>query len=231
MATKKPAQARPTPVQLAFANGAFASTVWGKQVVGGRGVTPALGILVIDPVGEMLEILRSLDLGIPLWRASRSRELEAANFHLVVLAVDDRPDWKLVAELSTEAPVILLTAHVDIDNECRAVALGAYGYLDACLPHDAIRRSLQGALRGEPAYARRVLSVLIRSSSPHGANLSLTPRQREVVLLIAKGAADKEIAKALGITTATAQKHVTNLLKRLNVPNRAAAAALITASR
>jgi DNA-binding NarL/FixJ family response regulator len=49
--------------------------------------------------------------------------------------------------------------------------------------------------------------------------------------LIAKGAADKEIANALGITTATAQKHVTNLLKRLNVSNRAAAAALISASR
>ncbi|MDQ6794715.1 MAG: LuxR C-terminal-related transcriptional regulator, partial [Chloroflexota bacterium] len=45
-----------------------------------------------------------------------------------------------------------------------------------------------------------------------------------------KGAADKEIARTLGITTATAQKHVTNLLRRLHVPNRAAAAAVLVRS-
>ena len=49
-------------------------------------------------------------------------------------------------------------------------------------------------------------------------------------MLIARGAADKEIARSLGITTATAQKHVTNLLRRLNVPNRAAAVATMSAA-
>lgn len=168
---------------------------------------------------------------MPLWRAERSSELEAANFHLVVLAVYEQPDWKVVSQLSREAPVLLLTARLEKNDERRAVTVGAFGYVDARMPRDAIRRSLEGALRGEPAYARRVLSALIRNARPNAGDLPLTPRQREVVLLIAKGAADKEIAKTLGITTATAQKHVTNLLKRLNVPNRAAAAALITASR
>jgi DNA-binding NarL/FixJ family response regulator len=205
--------------------------VWVKQAVGGNGLRAALGILAIDPVGDMIEILRSLDLGTPVWRASRSSELDAASFHLVVLAVYDQVDWKVVAQLSAEAPLVLLSVRLDRDDECRAMALGAFGYVDSSISRDAMRRSFEGALRGEPAYARRVLSVLMKRSSPHTANLPLTPRQREVVLLIAKGAADKEIAKALGITTATAQKHVTNLLKRLNVPNRAAAAALISASR
>lgn len=199
--------------------------------MGGNGARSALGILVIDPVGGMFEILRSLDLGTPLWRASRSSELDAANFHLVGLAVYDQVDWSVVAQLSAQAPLVLLTSRLEKEDERRAVAVGAFGYVDATISHDAIRRSVAGALRGEPAYARRVIADLIKRSSPHTANLPLTPRQREVVLLIAKGAADKEIAKALGITTATAQKHVTNLLKRLNVPNRAAAAALISASR
>ena len=60
--------------------------------------------------------------------------------------------------------------------------------------------------------------------------LPLTPRQRQVISLIARGAADKEIAESLGITTATAQKHVTNLLRRLKVPNRAAAVAVMAAT-
>ncbi|HEU5287473.1 MAG TPA: helix-turn-helix transcriptional regulator [Candidatus Limnocylindria bacterium] len=51
----------------------------------------------------------------------------------------------------------------------------------------------------------------------------LTQRQRQIVGMIARGMADKEIAAALGIATATAEKHVANVLLRLQVPNRAAA--------
>ena len=58
----------------------------------------------------------------------------------------------------------------------------------------------------------------------------LTPRQREVVMLIARGAADKEIGQALGIATATAQRHVSNVLRRLDVPNRAAAVGAVSGS-
>ncbi|TMB58875.1 MAG: helix-turn-helix transcriptional regulator [Chloroflexi bacterium] len=65
---------------------------------------------------------------------------------------------------------------------------------------------------------------------PRAEALPLTPRQRQVITLIARGAADKQIAESLGITTATAQKHVTNLLRRLNVPNRAAAVAVMAAT-
>ena len=55
----------------------------------------------------------------------------------------------------------------------------------------------------------------------------LTARQTEIVDLIAGGATDKEIAAALGIRTATAQKHVANLLRRLGVANRAAAVGML----
>ena len=97
---------------------------------------------------------------------------------------------------------------------------------------EALRRSILGALQGEHAYSRRILSALIRNGHWLRASnaLPLTPRQREVIMLIARGAADKEIARSLGITTATAQKHVTNLLRRLNVPNRAAAVATMSAA-
>jgi DNA-binding NarL/FixJ family response regulator len=102
--------------------------------------------------------------------------------------------------------------------------------MDLGVSSRAMRRALVGALRGEPAYSRAVLSERIRielgTAASRGARtLKLTPRQREVVALIATGASDKEIGTALGIATATAQKHVTHLLKRLDVPNRAAAVA------
>ena len=54
----------------------------------------------------------------------------------------------------------------------------------------------------------------------------MTPRQRQIVALIARVASHKEIGGSLGIATATAQNHVPNLLDRLGAPNRAAAVAI-----
>jgi DNA-binding NarL/FixJ family response regulator len=62
----------------------------------------------------------------------------------------------------------------------------------------------------------------VRNTSTTGM-LRLTPRQRQIIELIARGMADKEIAATLGIATTTAEKHVAKLLDRLEVPNRAAA--------
>jgi DNA-binding NarL/FixJ family response regulator len=138
----------------------------------------------------------------------------------------------LIGELAESTTTVILTTRATQDDACHAVAAGVFGYVDTHLPPDAIRRSILGAMRGEHAYSRRVLSTLIRSGRwLRAANaLPLTPRQRQVIMLIAKGAADKEIARSLGITTATAQKHVTNLLRRLNVPNRAAAVAVMSSA-
>jgi DNA-binding NarL/FixJ family response regulator len=88
-----------------------------------------------------------------------------------------------------------------------------------------------GALRGESIYGREVVGAWLRDgqgtrNAGEGAG-RLTARQREIVSLIARGATDKEIGAALGIRTATAQKHVANLLRRLGVPNRAAAVGLL----
>jgi DNA-binding NarL/FixJ family response regulator len=188
----------------------------------------APGILVIDHAGEVFGQLRRLEVGCAVWRsARRMRFVDFTGIPLVVVASYGTPDWRSVAELSQRVRTVIVTVKaVDAEAE-EALRLGAFGYLDAALDGSALARALLGAMRGEPAYPRRVLAThLALNGSRNRAKLSaLTPRQREVVALIAKGAADKEIGRALGITTATAQKHVTNVLKRLNVPNRAAAVA------
>jgi DNA-binding NarL/FixJ family response regulator len=191
-------------------------------------------VLVVDSSGIVFSLLRSAKLGIALWRiTSRTKMPELTGIGLAVVASYDRPDWSLVSRLVDQVPTVIVTSAPDDDDAGRAVAMGASGYVSAALAPDAMRRAMLGALRGEPAYSRRLLAERLRLvTKPQfsGSTLALTPRQREVVTLIARGAADKEIARTLGITTATAQKHVTNLLKRLNVPNRAAAAAVLVSS-
>jgi DNA-binding NarL/FixJ family response regulator len=194
-----------------------------------RGVTSA-GVLVIDEPGTVFGILRSLNLGVSLWRATSSEGIPHAHVALTVVAAYERLDWDLIGELAAGTSTIIVTTHPTTDDACHAVVAGALGYVDAHLQPEALRRSVLGALQGEHAYSRRILPSLIRNSRWLSASeaLPLTPRQKQVIQLIARGAADKEIAQSLGITTATAQKHVTNLLRRLNVPNRAAAVAVMS---
>jgi DNA-binding NarL/FixJ family response regulator len=194
----------------------------------GSGVTS--GVLVVDRSGAVFNLLRSLNLGVPLWRVTTAAEVEHPDISLTVVAAYDETDWQLIGELADGMTTVILTTNPSQSDAAHAVAMGAFGYVDAHLPSEAIRRSILGAMHGEHAYSRRVLSALIKNGRWLRASnaLPLTPRQREVIMLIARGAADKEIARSLGITTATAQKHVTNLLRRLDVPNRAAAVAAMT---
>ena len=150
----------------------------------------------------------------------------------MILAAYATADWDALAPLAgRSATVVISAAHESADAE-RAISAGAFGCLDLEVGPAALRRAVLGSLRGEPAYSRAAIGQHLRSkleATVLGASRArvLTPRQREVVALIANGRSDREIASELGIATTTAQKHVTNVLRRLRVPNRAAAAVAV----
>jgi DNA-binding NarL/FixJ family response regulator len=188
-------------------------------------------ILVWDESGKVFAALRRAAVAASLWRVSdKPNNGDLLQVDLAVAALYRSSDWKKIATVVRQTRTVIVSTTSDRHDAARALASGAFGYLDLGVSSRAMGRALVGALRGEPAYSRAVLSDRIRielgTAASRGARtLELTPRQREVVALIATGASDKEIGTALGIATATAQKHVTHLLKRLDVPNRAAAVA------
>jgi DNA-binding NarL/FixJ family response regulator len=189
---------------------------------------------VLDPTGEVQAVIVRSGLGAALRRlAATADPLAHPQCHLVMYASYGETDWAAVGRSAARVPTVVVGCPADDRDARKALDAGAFGYVDATWPPESLARALAGALRGEPAFPRRLFADLLRqrTESPTLAKiLTLTPRQREVAELIASGAADKEIARALGIATTTAQKHVTHLLKRLDVPNRAAAAAIVAAS-
>jgi DNA-binding NarL/FixJ family response regulator len=195
----------------------------------------APALVVIDPAGRVFGALRELQLGTAIWRTV---QVPAENHQLpsaivVLYVVDGDPPWDEIAACARIWPTVVVTERARPDDATNALRVGAFGYVDAAMPPDGLRRTLLGALRGEPAYRREVIGTWLRvgpSETPHPRAAPvdrLTARQREIVGLIAGGATDKEIGTALGIRTATAQKHVANLLRRLGVRNRAAAVGLL----
>jgi len=192
------------------------------------------GLVLLDQRGDLFNRVRQMDLGTAIWRTLRvpgANEILSQSIVLLV-AVYDEPDWSAIWEIARRFPTIVAVHPTSAQDALRSLQAGAFGYIDRELPADAMRRGLLGALRGESIYGREVVGAWLRDgqgaarSNPEGAG-RLTARQREIVALIARGATDKEIGATLGIRTATAQKHVANLLRRLGVPNRAAAVGLL----
>ncbi len=196
--------------------------------------TRATGFVVVDRRGTVFGLLRNLQLPVALWRTTRiPREEELSNLNVILYVADDRLAWEEIRELGRTWPTIVVTEHASAADASDALRSGAFGYIDVNGSAEGLRRTLLGALRGESAFSREILGRWLREgqSTPRpgqGVRADrLTARQREIIALIAAGATDKEVGSALGIRTATAQKHVANLLRRLGVPNRAAAVGLL----
>jgi len=125
-------------------------------------------------------------------------------------------------------PTLILSERPSATAALAAIEQGVDGYLPADISARALRAALLAVIRGEPAYSRQTLGAWFQAVGAQARvrpRADLTPRQTQIVELIATGATDKEIAAQIGVRTATAQKHVARLLRRLGVRNRAAAVA------
>lgn len=129
--------------------------------------------------------------------------------------------------------VVMLTVRDEAEKLFEAIRAGAQGYLLKNMRAREMLNLLRGAMRGEaaitPALAGLILEEFRRLSRaslpPEEADaVSLTLREREVLTLIAEGAADKEIAEQLGISLYTVKSHVRNILAKLHVSSRYEAA-------
>jgi DNA-binding NarL/FixJ family response regulator len=194
--------------------------------------TRQAAILVVDADGAVFGRLREVGLPGSLWRVTDTKRLAGlGGMDLGIYAVEDRVDWSVADALGERCTTVILASRPSVADARDGFAHGLAGYLDASLSTDVLRRALRGVLNGELAYGRDIIGSWLRemrSPSRSRAVASLTPRQQQIVALIAQGASDKEIGGTLGIATATAQKHVTNILERLRVPNRAAAVAAVS---
>ena len=119
--------------------------------------------------------------------------------------------------------VIMVSMHGDDESVRRALVAGAAGYLLKNSDRDELEHALRTVARGDtwlsPSVTKRVVRAFTDgTSSPSDGPLQvLTPRQREVLQLIAEGHSNKEIASALNVTAKTVETHRNELMERLDI--------------
>ena len=153
---------------------------------------------------------------------------------LVDLDLPPRGAVAAVAALDEEstARTIVWSLDPSCDTVLAAVRAGASGYLDKRVSQEGLLRSLRGLAHGEAPISRVLVTQMIEAL--HGVDkrerarqraAALSIREREVLELVAHGARNREIAERLAISEFTVKRHVQNILEKLELPSRHAAAA------
>lgn len=137
---------------------------------------------------------------------------------------------QLIKEALPDVKIVMLTVHDDDYRLFEAIKSGAVGYVLKSTASEELMPMLRGVMRGEAAIsgtmAARILEEfgrLARRTPPRVQEEdtpALTRREKEVLRMVATGAADKEIADALCISLHTVKSHMRNILAKLQATSR-----------
>jgi DNA-binding NarL/FixJ family response regulator len=128
----------------------------------------------------------------------------------------------MVAE-DPEVRVVVLTSFSDRERVADALEAGAVGYqLKDCEPAELLA-AVRAAAAGHVPIDPRVARVLLPGASSRPQD-QLSPREAEVLRLVARGLANKQVARALGITERTVKAHLGRVFRQIGVADRTSAA-------
>jgi NarL family two-component system response regulator LiaR len=198
----------------------------------------AIRVLVVDDHAVVREGLRGfleLQDGIEVAgeAADGNEALEAAErlapdvvlMDLVMPNLDGLTAMRMLRERQPTARVIVLTSFFDDEQLMPALRAGAAGYLLKNAPPQELARAVRAAHAGEAVLDPVVAARLIEALAGHAEPLDqLTPREREVLVLIGRGFPNKRIARELGLAEKTVKTHVGHVLAKLGVSDRTQAA-------
>jgi len=185
------------------------------------------GLRTFLALQDDMEVVADAADGEEAVRAAREHAPDIVLMDLVMPNMDGVEATRRIASERPATRVIALTSFLEDDKVLPAVRAGAAGYLLKDVGPPELVRAIRTVHGGEallhPAVAARVLEE-VAAPAPPRAEPGLTPREREVLALVARGLANKRIAQELGIAEKTVKIHVSRILHKLGVADRTQAA-------
>lgn len=147
------------------------------------------------------------------------------NVAIVDVAMKGLNGLDVAARIARDFPqvkVLILSMHTNEEYVIQALKSGAAGYLIKDAATEELRLALESVAKGDtylsPVISKSVIDNLLARSGEETAPAGvLTPRQREILQLIAEGKSTKEIAAILGVSVKTIETHRTQLMSRLDI--------------
>jgi DNA-binding NarL/FixJ family response regulator len=178
----------------------------------------------MEVVGEAADGQEALEGIAALVAAGRPPDVVLMD--LVMPGMDGVTATAAISQRHPEMEVVAMTSFTQADLVHGVLQAGAAGYLLKDAEADEVAAAIRTACRGEvhldPAIARQLTRSLV-TPRPQAAD-ALTEREREVLVLVAQGVSNQQIADSLVISERTARTHVSNILGKLGVASRTQAA-------
>ncbi len=186
------------------------------------------GLRALIETEPNMELIGEAADGIEAVRLQQALKPDVTILDLVMPRMDGLAALTEIRQGDPQARILVLTSFAEDDRVFPAIMAGALGYLlkDAS-PHDllkAIRDVACGEVSLHPAIARRVIKELNRPQTAGPTVEPLTDREAQVLILVAQGLSNQEIAGKLVISERTVRTHVSNILGKLHLANRTQAA-------
>jgi two-component system nitrate/nitrite response regulator NarL len=140
--------------------------------------------------------------------------------------ISGREAVKMLVEELPQTQVLMLTVSEDAEDLIETLKSGARGYLLKNIDADYLVESIRRAARGEAVMSPQMTSKLVHGLQASGREVELprasvkdkiSPREREILALLARGASNKELARELQLAESTVKIHVQNILRKLNL--------------
>lgn len=189
------------------------------------------GIKALLQRQEDFEVVGEAGDGLEGLKRAKSLQPDVVLLDLHMPGIGGREAVKLLSEEVPACNVLLLTVSEDAEDLIETIRAGARGYLLKNIETDFLLNAIRSAARGESVVSPQMTGKLmmgVRMSKEGVAQEDdkekLSPREKEIIALLAKGVSNKEMANTLNVAESTVKIHVQNILKKLHLTSRVQAA-------
>lgn len=177
--------------------------------------------LSLDP---QLEVVGEAADGAEAVRLAGQLKPDVVLMDIMMPVMDGITATQVIRKEYPDVEVIALTSVLEDTSVASAIRAGAIGYLLKNTKAEELCQAIKAAAAGQVQLSPEAASRLMREVKNPENPEPLTERENEVLLLLAQGKANKEIAMALHVSETTVKTHVSNILMKLGVPSRTQAA-------
>ena len=174
-----------------------------------------------------IELVAQAGSGEAAVRACEEAQPDVVLMDLVMPGMSGTEATREILTRCPAARVLALTSFSDEELIEGALRAGAIGYLTKNISGAQLATAIRGASAGVPTLAPEAAAVLMHAvATPDVLGKDLTPRERQVLALVAEGLNNSEIADRLVISLSTAKRHVSSVITKLGASSRTEAATM-----